>query len=474
MTLENTVPELVLLVDDEPHILLSFSVMLKSSGISNVRTIQDSREVMPFLRENPVAVVVLDLAMPYVPGEDLLIEITQDFPQVPVIVMTATNEIDTAVQCMQDGAVDYLAKPVEKSRFVSSVKRALENRRLRKEVSDLKRHMLSDKLEQPDAFSHIVTHNKKMFAVFKYIEAICHSSQPVVVTGETGVGKELIARAIHLCARTGGEFVAVNAAGLDDTMFSDTLFGHKKGAFTDAHSSREGLIARAADGTLFLDEIGDLNAQSQVKLLRLIQESEYYQLGSDMPQKTNARLIVATNRNLEELMEGNIFRRDLYYRLCAHLIRVPPLRERQEDIPLLLGHFLQKAAEAMEKNVPEAPPRLADLLAGYEFPGNIRELEALVYDAVSRHRSGVLSMEGFKQVINDTSFRETDAGEIRPLPLNNAPSLEQLFGRFPTLKQVETALTEEAMKRAGGNQGTAASMLGLTRQALNKRLKRRK
>jgi two-component system, NtrC family, response regulator HydG len=463
---------LILLVDDEPRTLLSFSTLLRSSGLRQVTTIDDSKRVLPFLEQNPVALVVLDLSMPFIPGQDLLVEIQQQFPEIPVIVMTATNEIDTAVECMRCGAMDYLVKPVENNRFLSSVKRALEIHNLKQEVSHLKKYVLSDKLEHPEAFAHLVTNSPNMVAIFKYIEAISQSPQPVLITGETGTGKELIARALHLCGRPGKEFVAVNAAGLDDTMFSDTLFGHKKGAFTGAESRRDGLIATAAGGTIFLDEIGDLNPQSQVKLLRLIQEHEYYPLGSDVPYKTDAHIVVATNQNLDQAMESGQFRRDLYFRLSAHQIHVPPLRERCQDLPMLLAHFLQKAAQSLKKKPPTPPPQLVTLLSLYNFPGNIRELESMIYDAVSRHTSSILSMDSFKRVIKKeiASPPEKDKG----VPLGGNASWEQMFGTFPTLKRIEEWLVDEAMKRARGNQGIAASFLGITRQALNKRLVRRK
>jgi two-component system response regulator HydG len=464
---------LVLLVDDEPRTLMSFSTLLKSSGLHQVATIEDSRRVMPFLEKNPITLLVLDLSMPFIQGQDLLVEIRERFPEIPVIIMTATNEIDTAVQCMKNGALDYLVKPVEKNRFISSIQRALEIQSLKQEVSHLKKYILSDKLADPRAFSHIITRDMHMFSIFKYIEAISPSPQPVVITGETGAGKELVARAIHLCGRPGKEFVAVNVAGLDDTMFSDTLFGHKKGAFTGADAAREGLIARAAGGTVFLDEIGDLNSQSQVKLLRLIQEHEYYSLGSDIPQKTDAHIIVATNQDLQQLMGTNQFRKDLYFRLCAHHIHVPPLRDRREDVPLLLDYFLQKAARSMGKKVPAMPPQLANLLSVYDFPGNVRELESLVYDAVSRHKSGILALESFKRVI-DAEALEIKAAEAAAVSLKGNQPLETIFGKFPTLKQMEDYLVDEALARADGNQGVAAAFLGITRQALNKRLQRRK
>jgi two-component system response regulator HydG len=463
----------IVLVDDEPRTLLSFSTLLKSSGLRDITTIDDCRSVMPFLEQHSVALVVLDLSMPFIPGQDLLVEIQQRFPGMPVIIVTATNEINTAVECMQNGAMDYLVKPIENNRFLSSVNRVLEIYRLKQEVSYLKKYVLSDKLENPAAFEHIISTSKKMLAIFKYVEAISQSSQPVLITGETGVGKELAAKALHLCGKSREKFIAVNVAGLDDTMFSDTLFGHKKGAFTGADVKRDGLIARAAGGTIFLDEIGDLNPQSQVKLLRLIQEHEYYPLGSDIPYKTDAHIIVATNQNLDELMEKNKFRRDLYFRLSAHHIHIPPLRERQEDIPWLLDHFIKKAANSLNKKVPNPPPQLTALLSNYDFPGNIRELESMVYDAISRHTSGILSMDSFKRVIK--TGMPTPEGEKKIEASLSAPHpLEQIFGKFPTLKRVEDYMVDEALKRANGNQGIAATFLGITRQALNKRLMRRK
>ena len=463
----------VLLVDDEPRTLLSFSTLLRSSGLRQVTSMDDSRNVIPFLEKQPETLVVLDLSMPFIPGQDLLVEIRQRFPEIPVIVMTATNEIEIAVECMKNGAMDYLVKPVENNRFLSSVKRALEIQSLKQEVSHLKKYVLSDKLEHPAAFAHLVTNSPKMMAIFKYIEAISQSPQPVLITGETGAGKELIARSLHLCGKPRKEFVAINAAGLDDTMFSDTLFGHKRGAFTGAESRRDGLIAAAAGGTIFLDEIGDLNSQSQVKLLRLIQEHEYYPLGSDIPHKSDAHIIVATNRNLDRLMEAGQFRQDLYFRLSAHHIHVPPLRERRQDLPLLLEHFLQKAAHSLRKKTPTPPAQLTALLSHYNFPGNIRELESMVYDAVSRHSSGILSMDSFKRVVK-TDTAGPGGEKDRETTLEGNPPLEHMFGKFPTLKQIEDWLVDEALKRARGNQGIAATFLGITRQALNKRLVRRK
>lgn len=401
----------VLLVDDEPQILLSSSLILRSAGIKNVLTIEDSREVMPFLSMHETAVIVLDLFMPYVSGSELLAEIIRDFPQIPVIVMTAANEIDTAVECMKAGAFDYLVKPVEKNRFVSSIEKALELHALRSEIYSLKQRLFTDKLEHEDASSSIITNSQKMKAVFQYVEVVAGSQQPVLITGETGVGKELIARAVHKISGCKGVFAAVNVAGLDDNIFSDTLFGHKKGAYTGAEQPREGLIAQASGGTLFLDEIGDLAESSQVKLLRLLQEREYYPLGSDIPKHSDARIIVATNHDLHKSMLSGKFRKDLYYRLRGHQIHIPSLRERLEDIPLLLDHFLEEASKSMNRKKPTPPPELVTLLSTYGFPGNVRELQAMVFDAVARHKSGILSMDVFKKIIGQEHLSQ-EAGVL--------------------------------------------------------------
>jgi DNA-binding NtrC family response regulator len=361
-------------------------------------------------------------------------------------------------------------KPIEVKRLVTSVRKALEMRCLSNELSVLKQYMFTDRLDHPEAFQTIVTGNKGMRAIFQYLEVISGTRQPVTITGETGTGKELIARAVHNLSGCTGEYVALNAAGLDDNMFSDTLFGHRKGAFTGADQARDGLITRAAGGTLFLDEIGDLNEMSQIKLLRLLQEHEYYPVGSDFIKKSDARIVLATNRDLLELIKQGRFRNDLYYRLCGHRVHLPPLRERLDDIPMLLDHFLGASAACLNKKKPTPPPELAVLLALYHFPGNIRELEALVFDAVLRHTSGILSMETFRAVIGDERPTPGTASAATHSTTEENP-LCALFGHFPTIDEVEEYMISEAMKLAKGNQGLAGKILGMGRQTLNKRLK---
>ena len=389
----------IVLVDDETQVLLLYSGLLRGAGIEPVITLDDSRRVLPFLRENRAAAVLTDMNMPFLGGRELLVQIRQEFPEVPVIIVTGVDDIGTAVECMRLGASDYLVKPVEKSRLISSLQRTLEIARLQDQVSSLTRHLLSEGLRNPGAFAHLVSGSRKMLALFKYVEVVAESPYPALIVGETGVGKELVARALHLAGDPQRPFVGVNVAGLDDNMFSDTLFGHKKGAFTGAEAHRDGLISQAQDGTLFLDEIGDLNPTSQVKLLRLIQEKEYYPLGIDQPKKTNARIVCSTNHDLKKLVEKGSFRNDLYFRLNTHVVVVPPLRERKDDIPMLLGHFLEESSQALRKRLPTTPVELLALLSAYSFPGNVRELQTLVADAVSRHRAGVLSLESFRKAI---------------------------------------------------------------------------
>jgi DNA-binding NtrC family response regulator len=461
----------VLLVDDEESITFAYKLSLQRAGFEQVLVEHDSRRVLPILEEQEVAVIVLDLFMPHISGIELLKEIHMKFPHIPVIVMTGAGEVGTAVDCMKSGAFDYLTKPADKTRLLSSIRKAMEMRELRDELSTLKEYLLTDLLEHESAFKSIVTKDKKMRAIFQYVEAIAQSPQPVLVAGDTGTGKELIAKTIHDVSGRSGKFVAVNVAGLDDTMFSDTLFGHEKGAYSGAVRNRAGLIQKASGGTLFLDEIGDLSELSQVKLLRLLQEGSYYQLGADLPKSSDARVVVATNKELSREVSKGGFRKDLYYRLNSHVVQLPPLRERIEDVPLLLNHFLKKAAKILKKKKPTPPPELITLLSSYNFPGNVREFEAMVFDAVTRHKSGVLSTATFRDIIRKEHSNFNSNAAIKTAQSDMKLDMD---GRLITLKEAEKCLIDCAMQRSENNQRIAAEMLGITRQALNKRLLRKK
>ncbi len=462
----------ILLVDDEEHFLLSAELTLSSNGIKNTRTCKDSSVVMDLLAETDFSLVALDINMPHLSGLDLLPAIVNKHPEIPVIMITAVNDVDSAVFCMKEGAFDYIVKPVDDTRLISSIKRGLELTEIRNENEMLKQSLLNVNIQNPDAFSEIVTHCSVIQSIFKYIEAIAKTNLPVLITGETGTGKELFAKAIHNASGRKGELVAVNVAGLEDNLLSDTLFGHKKGAFTGAEVERKGLIEKAENGTLFLDEIGDLSPESQVKLLRLLQDGSYYPLGSDMAKLTNARIIVATHRDINSMQANDKFRKDLYYRLKSHHIVIPPLRERKIDLPYLIDHFISKAAAKLNKKRPAVPKELYTLLSNYTFPGNIRELEGMIFDAISQHTSGILSLESIRNKISD--FKHDKNSKINQLN-NSSKDEDELIhfpGRFPSLKEAEDFVIDEALKRAEGNQTIAAELLGISRRALNNRLRR--
>jgi len=452
----------VLLVDDEPAWLRSLSLTLESSaGITNMFLCQDSADVLPLLDKGGIGLVLLDLTMPGLSGEDLLLHIAESHPEVACIIISGVNQLDTAVRCMRLGAFDYYVKTDEEDRIVGGVVRAIRMLEMRDENRAVTSRLVAGGPVHPEAFAGIITRSRAMQAVFAYIEAVATSNQPLLITGESGVGKESFVRAAHAISGRSGPLVAVNVAGLDDAVFGDTLFGHVRGAYTGAETFRKGMIEEAAGGTLFLDEIGDLSMASQVKLLRLLQEGEYFPLGSDQPKWLRARVIVATHRNLAAKEAEGRFRRDLYYRLRTHHVHIPPLRDRKEDIEPLLHHFLAEAAEAMGKAKPTPPRELVACLATYAFPGNIRELRAMVFDAVSLHKGRMLSMETFLAAIGRPECCQT------PPPLNPfAP-----FERLPTFTEAAQFLVTEALSRSGGNQTLAARLLGISQPALSKRLK---
>ncbi len=461
----------ILLIDDEPVLLRAAKMVLEGTGRSEVVTLTDSREVLPLLESQPADVIVTDLGMPLLSGQELLQELVARQPDIPVIVMTGTNDLDTAVQCMRMGAVDYLLKPVDPARLVSAVNRALELRGLRTDLLQLKKTMLEAPAGAHAAFAEIVTNNREMLAVFRFLEAVKTSSQPVLITGQSGTGKALLARAIHRLAKRAGAFVPVNVAGMDDAAFTTTLFGRAGGGFgtSGMGGAREGLVAGAGAGTLFLEEISELAMLSQVKLLHLLQDGTYYPMDSDQPRHSQARLVVAARGDLRTEVAAGRFRRDLYSRLQRQHVELPALRGRLSDLTLLVPHFLEQAAANLGRAAPKVPPALYQLLRTYHFPGNISELEAMCFDVMARHRGNVLALQGFKEII-DSSRQEPTLVERSGGKAPGSWFPEQL----PTLQQAEDALIDEAMRRAGNNQGVAASLIGEKRATLNAKLIRRK
>jgi len=452
----------ILVVDDEPEILMAVDTTLRMAGFDNIVTINDARDVIRHMERQIPGLILLDLNMPHINGGRLLKIIRKTWPRIPVIVLTGTIEVDTAVQCMKIGAMDYVVKPVEEDRLIAAVKQALAM----EEIGKKPLHQdLFAQIKNPAAFRHIITQDQKMHAIFHYVEAIAPSLQPVLICGETGVGKELIGQCIHVLSGRNGKLVVVNAAGLDDNVFSDTLFGHVPGAFTGADKARPGLIEQAAAGTLFLDEIGDLAMTSQVKLLRLLQERDYLALGSDRIRHSDARIIAATNQDLWAREKQGKFRKDLIYRLSTHTLTLPPLRERLLDLPLLLDRFVCQAAVELNKPIPDIPKILIEQMESYPFKGNIRELKSMVHDALTRYEKGPITTGLFKGLNPDAVPNENSDA--------HAPVLETDQG-LPTLKQASNILVEKAMEQAGGNQSAAAKILGISQQALSKRLQKTK
>lgn len=459
----------IVLIDDEQGVLKGLENILFADGLENTLSFRDPLQALRALPSLSPSLIVLDLIMPGMAGEEVLGELREISPETPVIVLTGKNDIEAAVSCMRGGAFDYLVKAVDPDRFLSSVRRALEFRQLRREISSLRESILDRTLRSPQAFSEIVSASDAMAAVFRLVDAIAPSLEPVLVTGETGVGKELIAAAIHRASGRPGEALFVNVAGLDDTMFSDALFGHARGAYTGASTRRGGMVEQAGSGTLILDEIGDLSIASQIKLLRLLDSGEYYPLGGDDPRRCRARIVALTNRELPVLIQEQAFRRDLYFRLSTHEVRVPPLRARPEDIRVLAKHFYSTACEALERRRHQIPERILELLEGYSFPGNVRELRSLMYDAASRQGSRSFPSD---IIVNTLQSRGFEVPEQKPEEESAGRSGLAFGPRLPSIKECVELLIEEALRRTNGTQSSAAALLGVTPQALNNRLRR--
>ncbi len=455
----------VVIVDDEKEIVDAYGIFLKKNGITDYSKYTDPRSFLDDLDRLEPEIVFLDLHMPHYTGEDLLEVVRSSHPQTSVVILTGSVDIEPAVRCMQKGAVDYLVKPIDKNRFEAAYNSAVNAYKMRTEIQALRTAMSSPRVQKSEDFHGIVTVNRQMHELFSYVEAVSKSSFPVLITGETGVGKELFARAVHESSGRKGLFVAVNVSGLDDNMFSDTIFGHIKGAFTGADRPRKGMISEAEGGTLFLDEIGDMNENTQMKLLRVLQEKIYMPLGSDKYRQADVRIVAATNADLSEKVKTGAFRQDLLFRLSTHALVIPPLRDRADDIPLLADIFYKKALRDVGSQYHgELPAAAVEALKRYPFPGNIRQLQAVTADMAAVFSSG---RPKDNEVIN---FLKKHGIEAKLCPAGNGSSFSYI-GCFPTLKEMERYLVEYAVNTAEGNVSTAAKMLGITRQALHKRLK---
>ncbi len=486
-------PDHILIVEDDQFSVVLMTVLLQKQGC-RVSVCNDGSEAIDFLSKEVPDLVLLDIMMPQVSGFKTLnwIRSNPRLQGLPVICVTILDDRKALNQIFDSGATDYIGKPIRENELLARIRVHLTLRRQHREVNEaldevskIGQRFFSRKLDHPDAFNPIITRAPEMYAVFHYIEAIAPSSRPVLITGDTGVGKELVARAVHDVSGRQGRFVVVNVGGLDDTLFSDTLFGHVKGAFTGAGKDRRGLVRDAENGTLFLDEIGDLTPSSQVKLLRLLQEREFYPLGSDTREFSNARIICATHHDLEGKVVQGEYRSDLYYRLRTHHVQVPPLRRRRLDIPLLLHHFVGLAAGNRNIEPPEIPRELEKAQMAYPFPGNVRELESLSHDLVSRSTVEPIRTETFleslapgagallqQEPMDEAWMEETDPGSHLADTATRV-SFKLDDGPLPTIQEMTEILIDKALQRADGNVSLAARYLGISRQALHKRLRKR-
>ncbi len=468
----------ILLIDDEDIILDSMEIFLQSEDFQNIIKFNRGIPAIEYVNKNKVDLIFLDLSLPDINGLEMLIKLNQENPQIPVIMVTGSDDVESVIACMKNGASDFLVKPVDFERASASMKNAFEYSELNSTFHSLKKEFFVEKLENPEYFSSIITTNSTMTKLFHYSAAISKSSLPVLITGETGVGKELFAKAIHDSSNRTGAFIAMDVSSYSSENFKDALFGHIKGAFTGAGNSRAGLIKNAENGTLFLDEIGDLSLELQSILLRFIQENEYRQGGSDKLIKTNARIIFATHRDLDKLILEGLFRKDLFYRLETHSFEIPPLRKRQNDIPLLFNNFISSACNDLNKTVNIIPDNIYTRLEGYSYPGNVRELKNIAFNAVTLSNKSELLIED----ITSKFKSEYDNLRIEDSPINTEDIniieekiAESLAGdtSFPTLDQADELLINEALLRTNNNQTKASELLGITRQALNRRLNRR-
>jgi DNA-binding NtrC family response regulator len=440
----------VLLVDDEAKILNALASAVRADGHEVVST-TDPREALRLLGGRPFDVLVLDNLMPELSGLDLIRELASTIPPADrpqVVMMTAHATVESAIEAMRLGAFDYLQKPFEIDELLVVVNRALEHQRLRTERTYL--------LHELDAtFNHygIVGRSRGMQEVIHTAEVVARSKSTVLITGETGTGKEMVARAIHYhSAQREMPLIKVNCAAIPESLLESELFGHVRGAFTGATSSKKGKFALADGGTIFLDEIGTMSASLQSKLLRVLQEREFEPLGSERTQQVDVRVIAATNRDLRQMVADGRFQEDLYYRLNVIPIHMPPLRDRRDDIPILVEHFIQKHAQRNGKRIDGLAPGVMEALGSADWPGNVRELENTVERAVVLSPGPVIGVDAVRLLAPVTSTPQTG------LPSLN---LRQ------NLDWVERETVRRALDAAGGIKKDAAETMGISQRALS-------
>jgi DNA-binding NtrC family response regulator len=443
----------ILAVDDDMGLLLSIKASLVSTGMPEPTLVSDSSKVMEIIRSNRFQLVLLDLIMPEPGGMELLKQIKEEFPSLECIIITAVDDVSSAVQAMKFGAYDYLIKPINSEKLIISINRALERYNLKNKLALFERSQSFSDLENPSAFAGMIAEDQAMAMVFHQVEVVAPTDYNLVITGESGTGKEMIAKIIHdLSTRSKGPFIAVNMASFSKSLFEDDFFGHTKGAYTGAVSEKKGFFEAASGGTLFLDEVTELELSLQGKMLRVIQERELYRLGSTQARNIDVRIISATNKDINEEINTKHFREDLFYRLNMFHINVPPLRERTDDILPLTHHFLKIHAEKNGKIIDSIDPEFAQCLIVQPFPGNVRELENIVAKAVLLEHGHVLTTSSIRDIIPSCPPQRKK---------------EDLM----TLEELEKMHILNVLEATDGNRTQAAKTLGIGLRTLQRKLK---
>jgi two-component system response regulator AtoC len=454
----------VLIVDDEPNLRKILAAQLSRDGY-DVLTAEDGEQGLAFLRDHHIDLVVTDLKMPKVDGMTLLRKAHEEDPDLPIVMITAHGTIDTAVEALKIGAFDYLTKPFDKDEVRQIVAKALKTRALAGAEA-------SPGQTAPGARFGIIGTSTGITDLYALLERVADTPTTVLITGESGTGKELVARALHdHSSRKDKPFIKVNCAAIPKELIESELFGYERGAFTGAVSSKPGRFELANAGTLFLDEIGEIPVEMQVKLLRALQESEFERVGGIKTMRVDVRLVAATNRDLKKLIAGGTFREDLFYRLNVVPIRLPALRERAGDIPLLVEHFLGKFNERLKKHVAGTEPEALDILASYPWPGNIRELENVIERAV-------LFCDAQKVRVQDLPPEVRGALASPQVPVTDA-ELQAALASEGGLKEhvkvamnrLERELVGRALTQTNGNVTHAARLLKISRKGLQLKMK---
>jgi two-component system NtrC family response regulator len=448
--------ETILIVDDEKNYLVVLEALLASEGYEIV-TADNARNALGLIKESDIDLVITDMKMPEMNGIELLEESKKIKTDLPVIMMTAFGTIELAVEAMRKRAFDYITKPFQNEELKLTIKKALDNHRLLKE-----NRRLNEELSKRFGHGNIIGKSKAMLEIYDMIGKVSQSKASVLITGQSGTGKELIARAIHYeSPRKDRPFISINCGALTETLLESELFGHEKGAFTGAVAMKKGRFELADEGTLFLDEVGEMPPSLQVKLLRVLQEMEFERVGGTKTIKVDVRVLSASNRNMKEVVDEGLFREDLYYRLNVIHIAVPSLRERTEDIRLLVGHFIEKYREDEEKGDIILSNEAWKAFYGYTWPGNIRELENVIERAVVLNSGGMIALEDLPPELKGKT-EELDVESFIPLDAKLQPTLEN----------IEERLIRRALDQCDKVQSHAAELLGITKSLIQHKMKK--